>query len=400
MMGRKWRIASEDEILHGKTTDVYFNRTVEILEKENLNPIVHAEFTVSGMPKDMEWGVLAGANDALKLLEGKRVDVYGLSEGTVFQPRTKDGVKTPVLVIEGPYTEFAIFETPILGFICHTSGMVTKTAHVRISAGDKSLLSFGARRTHPAITPQVGYAAYIGGCDGISCVLGAELLDLDPTGTMPHALIIVYQDHVKAWKAYDSNVGKEIPRIALTDTYMDEVMESVLAAENIDNLMGVRLDTPSSRKGNFVRILQEVRWELNQRGFNNVKIFVSGGLDTESVKELRDAGADGFGVGGAISNAPAIDFAMDIVAIQRSDKWIPCAKRGKFSGRKIVWRCPECLVVDARPWNSSPPLCNNCQKPMEKATMQLMKKGKIVQEPKSPKGIRDYVLKQIRRIQT
>jgi nicotinate phosphoribosyltransferase len=398
-MKRKWRIATEDELLKGETTDIYFVRTVEILEHEGLDPIVHAEFTVSGMPKDMDWGIVAGINDVLKLLEGKQVNVYGLPEGTVFQPRSKGGINTPVLVIEGPYTEFAIFETLILGFICHTSGMVTKTAYVRIAAGDKPLLSFGARRTHPAITPQVEYAAYIGGCDGVSCLLGAKLLDLNPTGTMPHALIIIFQDHVKAWKAYDSHVGKEIPRIALTDTYMDEVMESVLAAENIDTLTGVRLDTPSSRKGNFVRILQEVRWELDQRDFNDVKIFVSGGLNAESVLELREAGADGFGVGGAISNAPAIDFAMDIVAIQKDESWVPCAKRGKFSGRKTMWQCPDCLKIETRIWNASPPTCNNCHKKMKKITKQLMKNGVILQEPKSPKVIRDNVLKQIGRLQ-
>ena len=174
-------------------------------------------------------------------------------------------------------------------------------------------------------------------------------------------------------------------------------MESVLAAETIDNLTGVRLDTTSSRKGNFARIVQEVRWELDQRGFNDVKIFVSGGLNTESVLELRKAGADGFGVGGAISNAPAIDFAMDIVAIQKDDDWIPCAKRGKFSGRKAVWRCPNCLRVETKNWNAPPPLCTECQKKMEKITTQLMEKGIVLREPKSPKAIRDYVLKQIGR---
>lgn len=398
-MERKWRIASEDELLRGKTTDIYFERTVKILEKEDLNPIVHAEFTVSGMPKDMEWGVMAGVDDALKLLEGKQVNVYGLLEGTVFKPRSKEGVKTPVLVIEGPYSEFAVYETPILGFICHTSGMVSRTAQVRISAGEKQLLSFGARRTHPAITPQVEYAAYVGGCDGVSCVLGAELLDQSPMGTMPHALIIAFQDHVEAWKAYDRNVGKEVPRIALTDTYMDEVMESILAAENIDDLVGVRLDTTGSRRGDFMRIVQEVRWELDQRGFNHVKIYVSGGLNADSVAELRNAGADGFGVGGAISNAPAIDFAMDIVSIQKKGKWIPCAKRGKFSGRKSVWRCPDCFTIDTVVWDASPPMCVNCQTKMEKVTNQLMKNGEVLQKPKSPKEIRQYVMKQIKRFQ-
>ncbi|NLA39600.1 MAG: nicotinate phosphoribosyltransferase, partial [Methanomicrobiales archaeon] len=46
----------------------------------------------------------------------------------------------------------------------------------------------------------------------------------------------------------------------------------------------------------------------------------------------RDA-ADGFGVGGAIANAPVIDFSLDIVEIDGR----PYAKRGKRSGVKQVY---------------------------------------------------------------
>jgi nicotinate phosphoribosyltransferase len=178
---------------------------------------------------------------------------------------------------------------------------------------------------------------------------------------------------------------------------MDEVMESMLAAEKIDSLVGVRLDTTSSRKGNFVRIVQEVRWELDQRGFSHVKIYVSGGLNATTVAELRNAGAEGFGVGGAISNAPAIDFAMDIVALQKEGNWTPCAKRGKFSGRKSVWRCPDCLTIDTGVWDASPTICADCQTKMEKVTIQLMKNGQVLHEQKSPREIRKYVLDQIER---
>lgn len=71
-----------------------------------------------------------------------------------------------------------------------------------------------------------------------------------------------------------------------------------MAAETLgERLNAVRLDTPSSRRGNFKRIVEEVRWELDLRGYEHVKIFLSGGLDEESLKELADV-ADAFGVGG------------------------------------------------------------------------------------------------------
>ena len=45
------------------------------------------------------------------------------------------------------------------------------------------------------------------------------------------------------------------------------------------------------------------------------------------------AASGSFGVGGAIANAPVIDFGMDIVEIGGKPK----AKRGKRSGVKQVW---------------------------------------------------------------
>ncbi|MHA2378721.1 MAG: nicotinate phosphoribosyltransferase [Candidatus Thorarchaeota archaeon] len=396
-MNRRWRIASEDEILTGKTTDIYFQRTVDVLKAEGMDPFVHAEVTVSGMPEGLEWSILAGVDDALKLFEGKNVDIQGLPEGTIFRPRDSQGVKTPVLAIEGPYTEFATLETPLLGFLCHTSGMVTKTAHVRLAAGETNLLSFGARRAHPAIAPQIGYAAYIGGCDGVSSILGAEILEMKPSGTMPHSLIIVAGDHTRAWLAYDKHIPRDVPRIALTDTYLDEVVESIMAAQSIRNLQGVRLDTTNSRRGDFVKIVQEVRWELDLHGYKDVKIYASGGLNPDSIRELREAGVDGFGVGGAISNSPAIDFAMDIVSMQVMGVWSPSAKRGKFSGRKRLWRCPACLEDRVAVLEAKRPSCD-CGSKMEKATIQLMDKGQIMHPPLAPKAIRTKVLEQIERM--
>ena len=95
----------------------------------------------------------------------------------------------------------------------------------------------------------------------------------------------------------------------------------------------MRLDTPSTRRGDFRRIIEEVRWELDIRGYKNVGIFVSGGIDEAEVLALRGLVA-GFGVGTSVANARCIDFALDIV--EREGK--PSAKRGKRGGKKQVYR--------------------------------------------------------------
>lgn len=159
--------------------------------------------------------------------------------------------------------------------------------------------------------------------------------------------------------------------------------------------MGVRLDTPRSRRGDIVEILKEVRWELDIRGFNHVKIFVSGGLTDESVKELSEAGADGFGVGTWICNAPTVDFALDIVEVEGRF----AAKRGKLSGRKSVWRCPSCtsdLVLREGP---SVPSCPRCKAEMEPLLLPLIRGGRIVADLPQVSKIRERCLKQLGRFE-
>jgi nicotinate phosphoribosyltransferase len=393
MVENSWFLATEDDIRKGKTTDIYFLRTQEVLKKESLNKEVYAELTTSSI-KGSKWGVLSGVEDVIDLLIGKPIDVYTLSEGTIFEQYDIHGVKIPVMMISGKYLDFGKFETPILGFLCSKSGMTTKSTKICYSAGNKTVLSFGARRAHPAITPVVSYCAYIGGCDGVSCVLGAEKLNLPPSGTIPHALIILFQDQIKAWKAFDNHIETSVPRIALIDTYYDEKVEAVMAAEAISNLFGVRLDTPGSRKGDFRRIIQEVRWELDIRGYSDVKIFVSGGLGEREVRELRDV-VDGFGVGSAISAAAPIDFALDIVSLKDNDKWLPVAKRGKFSGRKQVARCNNCYNMVVIPLEKKDPVCPKCNKNLEFQLIKVIENGKRVIPKTSVNTIRKNIQNQL-----
>jgi nicotinate phosphoribosyltransferase len=393
---RHFYIATDEEIKKGLTTDIYFERTRMILEKYRMSDVrVAMEVTCGKLPRGWPWAILCGIEEALKLLEGYPVDVYGLREGTLFTSNDIKGVRVPVMRVEGSYGRFCLFETPLLGLLCQSTGVATMAARIKKKAGDRMVLGFGIRRMHPALAPMIDRASYIGGVDGVSSIIGAEAAGIRPTGTMPHALIIVFGDQVKAWKAFDETLPQDVPRIALVDTFYDEKVEALMAAEALDGrLVGVRLDTPGSRKGDFGEIIREVRWELNLRGYNDVKIIVSGGIDDENIDELVEAGADGFGVGTSISNAPTVDFAMDIVEVEGK----PIAKRGKFSGRKDVWRCPECLRIDVEPIGSSRPSCPSCGIGMENILEPLMKDGKIIVDLPRPSDIRSYVLRQLSKV--
>jgi len=317
-------------IAEGRATDAYFDRTVETLEHAGRNPTVTAEVTADQFPSG-NWGLLAGLKDAAHLLEGRAIDVDALLEGQLF-----DG--GPVLRIQGPYLEFCRLETALLGFLSHATGVATAALEARLAAPDATVLSFGTRHVHPSIGAMVERSALLGGLDGISNVAGGEVIGHEAGGTMPHALIICFGrgNQEAAWQAFDEAVAPEVPRVALVDTYDDEVEEAIRAAEAVDGLESVRIDTTSSRRGDFRHILREVRDKLDARGYEDVDIFASGGLDPATMRTVRDV-ADGFGVGGYVSNADPVDYALDITALEGE----PATKKGKLDGPREVYRTAE-----------------------------------------------------------
>jgi len=151
------------------------------------------------------------------------------------------------------------------------------------------------------------------------------------------------------------------------------------------------LDTPGSRKGNFRRIIEEVRWELDIRGYTHVGIFISGGIDEEEVIALRDLVA-GFGVGTSVANARCIDLALDIIEKEGE----PCAKRGKRGGKKQVYRKKGVIEEGKdiiRLANESPP------KDMEPLLKPMMLGGKLVADFSfSLEEARKRVLEQLKSI--
>lgn len=378
-------IADTEQIRSGDVTDVYFVRTEKILREKNLDRHVCMEVYLKSLPeKAYRWGVFAGLEEVCVLLEGRPVNLRALPEGSVFFPQT------PVMTIEGRYLDFGELETAVLGCLCQASGIATKASRFRVAVGEKTVISFGARRMHPAIAPMVERSAFIGGCDGVAAVASARLIGERPSGTIPHALILIVGDTVEATKAFDEVIEESIPRVSLIDTFNDEKFEAIRVAEAMGKkLFAVRLDTPSSRRGDFRNILSEVRWELDLRGFSHVKLFVSGGLDIPDVIELKDA-ADAFGVGTHISSAAVLDYSMDIVEIEGR----PLAKRGKLSGRKSVLRCPVCMNDSVVPYGTGAKACTCPGEPVSRL-VEVMTSGSLVYDFPAPRKIRARCLEEL-----
>ena len=175
------------------------------------------------------------------------------------------------------------------------------------------------------------YAWVVGGCIGASTPAGARLAGLRPTGTMPHALVLIFGDTVRAAEAFDRQIDPDVPRVILVDTFKDEAEESLRVAEALgDQLWGVRLDTPSERGRVTPELVKEVRTRLDLAGHADVKIVVSGGIDVDRIGVFKEANApvDSFAVGSAISKASPIDFTGDLKEVDGR----PVAKRGRIPG--------------------------------------------------------------------
>jgi len=312
-----------DSWLSGETADIYFPRTVEILKKEKTNPVA----TMEVFPK--RGGIVCGMGEVKTLLEKvlpeSNSEVWALSEGEPFDE------KEVVLRIKAPYQSYGTYETAYLGILAHCSGWATAARECVNAAQGIPVISFGARHVHPSVVGVMEYSAIVGGCTGCASTSGAKLAGIQPTGTIPHALIIILDSTAQATLAFDKHIPPEVPRIALVDTFEDEVRESVAVAKAMQGrLEGVRLDTPSERGRVTADLVKEVRAWLDLEGFKQVKIVVSGGLNPERIRYFITEGApvDIFAVGSYISHAPPIDFTADLHEVEGK----PIAKRGRMPG--------------------------------------------------------------------
>src|SRR4051812_11505063 len=329
------------EILSGDSADVYFARAERIMEREGLDPVVAMEVFAR------EAAVLCGIDEAKNLLAHVLVDadpdetvVEALDDGDRIAP------KEVVLRITARYRQFGLYETAILGMMAQSTGWATGAGECVEAAAPFPVISFGARHVHPDVTDVLDYAAIVGGCVGASTPAGARLAGLNPTGTMPHSLVLIFGDTVAAAEAFDRGLGPAVPRSVLGDTFRDEAEETLRVAHALgDRLYGIRLDTPSERGRVTADLVKEVRARLDQEGYQHVKIVVSGGLNPERIAYFKEQATpiDSYAVGSYISGATPIDFTGDIKEIDGR----PIAKRGRIPG---VTDSPRLQPIDLGAW--------------------------------------------------
>jgi nicotinate phosphoribosyltransferase len=337
------RTRPSHEILSGDSADVYFMRAESVLEREGLDPLVTMEVFAR------EAAVLCGIDEAKNLLAHVLADaapgeltVEALADGDLIEP------KEIVLRITARYRRFGLYETAILGMLAQETGWATAARECVEAAAPQPVIMFGARHVHPDITDVLDYAAIVGGCVGASTPAGARLAGLNPTGTMPHSLVLIFGDTVEAALAFDRDLGPDVPRIVLVDTFRDEGEEALRVAHALgDRLYGIRLDTPSERGRVTPDLVLEIRARLDIEGFDHVRIVVSGGLTPERIAIFKEAGApvDSYAVGSHISGASPIDFTADIKAIDGR----PIAKRGRIPG---LTPSPRLQAIDLAAWRA------------------------------------------------
>ena len=310
-------------VLTGYTADNELHRALTILRNEGVNPEVVVEFTAE---RD---GIFCGITEVKTLLN--RVlpetgrEVWALEEGVSV------GAGEVALRIKAPYASFGLFETAILGILASCTGWATAASECVEAGAGIPVIAYGARHVHPEVVGVMDYSAVVGKCASSSSVAGHQLHGLTPSGTMPHSFVLLMGDTVRSILAFDKHMPPEVPRVALVDTFKDEVEEAVDVAKALrERLRGIRLDTPKERGGVTPDLVHEIRARLDQGGYSHVDIFVSGGITPSRIRDFVEAQApvSVFAVGYYIAAASPISFTADIKAIE--DRAI--AKRGRIPG--------------------------------------------------------------------
>src|SRR5215471_16607860 len=203
-------IADFLEYCQGPASDIYFQRAADTLAAAGLDPVVTMEYF-----GDRD-GVLCGMRDVLDLL---RRSLAGRGEAWALDDGSPIAAREVVMRVRAPYSRFGRLETALLGMLASCSGWATAARAVVEAAGGTPVISFGARHVHPLVGPVMEYAAVVGGCVGCATPLGAQLAGLPgASGTMPHAMILIFGDTVEAGLAFDRTMPENVLRVVLVDT--------------------------------------------------------------------------------------------------------------------------------------------------------------------------------------
>ena len=253
-------------------------------------------------------------------------NVYAIDEGEIVFPNE------PVIQVEAPLIEAQIVETFLINTMQISILVATKALRCFSVAKGTPLVDFGLRRAHGTDAGmKAARSSFIGGFLGTSNVLAGKEFGIPIFGTMAHSFILAHETEEEAFE----NFAKHYPdnAILLVDTFntIEGVKKAVKVIKKLGlkTFKGIRLDS-----GDIINLAKESRKILDEAGFKDAMIFVSGGLNEYKIKEYLDKGApiDAWGVGTELvvsADLPYLDCAYKLVEYDGKPKM-------KFSPNKIT----------------------------------------------------------------
>lgn len=352
-----------EKLRAGYYSDTYFNRTRDLVAKHLHDRVVKIQVFQKNR------AVLGGIDEAVAILRECSGRYRAPDEVRYWKERESDKVRywktgwdkltvralyegddvdplEPVLTIEGPYRLFAHLETVYLGVLARRTLVGTNVRKVCEAARGKPVMFFPARHDHWTVQTGDGYAAHHAGAIGVSTDAQASWWGGQGMGTVPHAMIAAFGGStVDAAVAFAREYGKETDVSVLVDFDNDCARTSVAVADALHHchlpLWGVRLDTSGTLvdaglireglgqykpTGVCPELVRLVRRELDDHGYPEVKIVVSGGFTPDKVTTFEEARVpvDSYGVGSSLLRGEN-DFTADIVRVDGK----PCSKVGR-----------------------------------------------------------------------
>lgn len=318
-----------------------------------------------------------------------RGDVWAIPEGTVFF------TDEPVMRVTASIIEAQIVETYLLSVINFETLIATKASRVVQSARGRGVVEFGSRRAHgPEAALLAARASYIGGCIGTSNVLAGYLFGIPTYGTMAHSFIMSYDSEDEAFKRF-CKVFPANPAF-LIDTY--DTIEGAKKALSLNVKPSLlRLDS-----GDRYELSVQVRKILDEAGFKDTMVFVSGDLNEFILDELtsRSAPIDMFGVGTELVTSrddPALSGIYKLVSLRRDKETVyrvktSAGKRTIPGAKQIHRRYSDSGEIQedllALEDEEAPPRS-------ERLLIQVLEQGKHVHELPKLASIQDRARKQV-----
>ncbi len=236
-------------------------------------------------------------------------DVDGVAEGTIVF------ASEPLLRVRAPLMEGQVVETYLLSTIGFQTLIATKASRLVEAAGGRAVVEFGTRRAHsPEAGVLAGRAAYIGGCIGTSNTLTGLRYGVPVFGTAAHSWVQSFESELEAFRQLQKLLGEAT--VYLVDTY--DTLEGVRKAASLGRpIWGIRLDS-----GNLVELSRAARRILDEAGFPDAKIMVTGDLNEYRILELmkEKLPVDAFGVGTELAtsgDAPSLGAVYKLVELER-----------------------------------------------------------------------------------